>query len=367
MHHFTEAYVVKLVDTLLSGGSASRLVVSSPIIRTFQSGGRIFGFFLFFFTFDFLNCISDMKIVFLDAATMGDVSFEPIEKLGELVCWRTSSREEALERVKDCDVMIVNKIKVDKELIDAAGSLKLICEAATGVNNIDLGYAALKGIPVRNAVGYSTGSVVQTTFMIILSLVGKIRHFDDFVKTGEYSKNEIFTDAGKMFFELSGKNIGIIGMGNIGRRVAVVAEAFGMNVSYFSTSGTSHCKDYPSVSLETLMKESDIISVHAPYNERTAGLIGERELTMMKRTAYIVNLGRGGIVDEAALAAAVDSDMIAGAGLDVFVKEPLPSDNPLMKVRNKEKLVLTPHIGWASLEARKRLVDITADNIRKGF
>ncbi len=195
----------------------------------------------------------------------------------------------------------------------------------------------------------------------------KCQLYHDFVKTGEYSKNEIFTDAGKMFFELSGKNIGIIGMGNIGRRVAVVAEAFGMNVSYFSTSGTSHCKDYPSVSLETLMKESDIISVHAPYNERTAGLIGERELAMMKRTAYIVNLGRGGIVDEAALAAAVDSDMIAGAGLDVFVKEPLPSDNPLMKVCKKEKLVLTPHIGWASLEARKRLVDITADNIRKGF
>lgn len=304
-----------------------------------------------------------MKIVFLDAATMGDVSFAPISALGELECYQTSSREESLERVKDAEILIINKILVDKELIDAAPSLRLICEAATGVNNIDLEYAASKGIPVRNAVGYSTDSVVQMTFMMILSLVGKCRYFDDFVKSGEYSRSGLFTNVDRMFFELRGKRLGIIGLGNIGGRVAMVGEAFGMAVSYFSTSGTSHSKDYPSVSLDTLMSESDIISIHAPYNQRTAGLIGETELRMMKPSAYIVNMGRGGIVDEAALAKVIDEGRIAGAGVDVFTAEPLPSDNPLMNVRNLDRLILTPHIGWASTEARQRLVQMIAGNI----
>ena len=294
---------------------------------------------------------------------MGDVSFAPISALGELECYQTSSREESLERVKDAEILIINKILVDKELIDAAPSLRLICEAATGVNNIDLEYAASKGIPVRNAVGYSTDSVVQMTFMMILSLVGKCRYFDDFVKSGEYSRSGLFTNVDRMFFELRGKRLGIIGLGNIGGRVAMVGEAFGMAVSYFSTSGTSHSKDYPSVSLDTLMSESDIISIHAPYNQRTAGLIGETELRMMKPSAYIVNMGRGGIVDEAALAKAIDEGRIAGAGVDVFTAEPLPSDNPLMNVRNLDRLILTPHIGWASTEARQRLVQMIAGNI----
>lgn len=308
-----------------------------------------------------------MKIVFLDAATMGDVSFYPISALGELECFQTSDREEALQRVKDAEVLIINKIKVDKELVDAAPKLRLICEAATGVNNIDLEYAASKGIPVRNAVGYSTDSVVQMTFMMILSLVGRCRYFDDFVKSGEYSRSGLFTDVSKMFFELRGKRLGIIGLGNIGGNVAKVGEAFGMNVSYFSTSGTSHSKDYPSVDLDTLMSSSDIISIHAPYNERTAGLVGAEQLRKMKSTAYIVNMGRGGIIDEAALAEAIDGGWIAGAGVDVFTAEPLPADNPLLNVRNRDRLILTPHIGWASIEARERLVAMIADNIAAGY
>ena len=308
-----------------------------------------------------------MKIVFLDAATMGDVSFSPISALGELECFQTSDREEALQRVKDAEVLIINKIKVDKELVDAAPKLRLICEAATGVNNIDLEYAASKGIPVRNAVGYSTDSVVQMTFMMILSLVGRCRYFDDFVKSGEYSRSGLFTDVSTMFFELRGKRLGIIGLGNIGGNVAKVGEAFGMNVSYFSTSGTSHSKDYPSVDLDTLMSSSDIISIHAPYNERTAGLVGAEQLRKMKSTAYIVNMGRGGIIDEAALAEAIDGGWIAGAGVDVFTAEPLPADNPLLKVRNRDRLILTPHIGWASIEARERLVAMIADNIAAGY
>lgn len=309
-----------------------------------------------------------MKIVFLDAATMGgDISFSPVQKLGQLVCYETSTPEEALERVKECEVLIINKVKVTPELIDAAPSLRLICEAATGVNNIDLDYAASKGIPVKNVAGYSTDSVVQTTFMHILALVGRSAYFDSTVKSGRYSRSGIFTDVTVPYMELAGKKIGIIGMGNIGSKVARVAEAFGMQVSYFSTSGTSHCKEYPSLPLRQLMSESDIVSIHAPYNERTAGLVGAEQLGWMKPSAVIVNMGRGGIVDEAALADAIDSGKIAGAALDVFSTEPLPEENPLLKVKHPERLVLSPHIAWASVEARERLVSMIADNIASEF
>lgn len=305
-----------------------------------------------------------MKIVFLDAATMGDVSFAPIEQLGELVCYDRSTPEEALERVGDCEVMIINKVKVTPELIDAAPKLRLICEAATGVNNIDLAYAAQKGIPVSNAVGYSTDSVVQATFMHILSLVGNAPYFDKVVKSGDYSASGLFTDVSVNWWELAGKTIGIIGLGNIGSRVAKVAEAFGMKVCYYSTSGTSHCKDYPSLPLDELMTTSDVISIHAPLNERTDGLIGESELQLMKKSAFIVNMGRGGIVNEAALAKAIDEEIIAGAALDVFVTEPLPQDNPLLHTRHPERLRLAPHVAWASAQARTRLTAIIAENIR---
>lgn len=305
-----------------------------------------------------------MKIVFLDAATMGDVSFEPIAKLGELVCYDKSDADEALERVGDCDVLIINKVKVTSQLIDAAKNLKLICEAATGVNNIDLEYAALKGIPVRNAVGYSTDSVVQATFMHILSLVGKAPYFDNRVKSGKYSQSGMFTDVSVNWWELRGKNIGIVGLGNIGSRVAKVAEAFGMNVCYYSTSGTSHSQEYPSVPLEQLLRESDVVSIHAPLNERTLGLIGEKELRMMKPTAYLINMGRGGIVVEKALAEAVDAGVIAGAGLDVFEVEPIPENNPFLNMEHPERMSLAPHVAWASVEARERLVGMIAENIR---
>ena len=308
-----------------------------------------------------------MKMTFLDAATLGDVSFAPIERLGELVCWPVSTPAEALERVADCDVLIVNKVKVTSGLIDAAPRLRLICEAATGVNNIDLDYAASKGIPVRNVAGYSTESVVQSTFMHILSLVGKLPYYDWKVKSGRYSWSGLFTDVSMPFFELSGKTMGIVGMGTIGHRVAEVARAFGMDVIYYSTSGTSHCTDYPSVSLERLMSDSDVVSVHAPLNEKTSGLIGEKELSLMKPHALIVNMGRGGIVDEAALARAVDEGVIAGAGMDVYTAEPMNVRNPLSLARHQERLSLTPHTAWASVEARRRLVDMIADNISKGW
>ena len=283
------------------------------------------------------------------------------------MCYDSSTPGQAIERVADCEVLIINKVLVTQELIDAAPMLKLICESATGVNNIDLKYAASKGIPVRNAVGYSTSSVVQATFMQILSLMGQGPYYDDCVKSGRYSAMEMFTDPSVSWTELEGKRIGIIGMGNIGSRVARVAQAFGMEVCYYSTSGTGHCKDYPCLSLEELMRTSDVVSIHAPLNERTAGLIGTAELAWMRPSALLVNMGRGGIVDEAALAEAINDGTIAGAALDVFVKEPVPADNPLLHVKHPERLRLAPHAAWASVEARQRLVQQIADNIGTGF
>ena len=308
-----------------------------------------------------------MKIVFLDAATMGDADFAPVEKLGTLVKYDNSTPQEARERVSDCDVLIINKIQVNKELIDAASSLKLICEAATGVNNIDLDYAASKSIPVKNAIGYSTDSVVQTTFMHILSLIGQAPYFDDCVKSGKYSSSGMFTDVTVNWTELSGKTFGVIGMGNIGRKVASVAEAFGMKVVYFPTSGTSHCKDYPSLPLDEFLSVCDIISIHAPLNQRTMGLIGEKELQKTKQKSVLVNMGRGGIVDEAALAKALDDGHLLGAALDVFCQEPLPADSPLLSLKNPQRLRLSPHIAWASSQARERLVGQIAANISETF
>ena len=308
-----------------------------------------------------------MKIVFLDAATMGDVSFAPFERLGEFVRYESSTPEEARERVKDVDVLLINKVLVDKNLIDSAQHLKLICIAATGVNNIDVEYASAKGIPVRNAVGYSTDSVVQSTYMHILSLVGGGRYFDDSVKSGAYSRSGMFTDPNWNWWELAGKTIGIIGMGNIGRKVASIAEAFGMNVCYFSTSGTGHCTDYPCLPLNELLAKSDIVSIHAPLNSRTEALIGWEELKMMKPSAYLINMGRGAIVVEEDLAKAVDEEVIAGAGMDVFITEPIPENHPYLKMQHPERMSLAPHVAWASIEARQRLIGMMAENIAKGW
>jgi len=308
-----------------------------------------------------------MKIVFLDAATMGDVSFEPFERLGEFVSYPMSTPEQARERVADADVLMINKVLVNKELIDAAPDLKLVCVAATGVNNIDVDYAASKGIPVRNVAGYSTDSVAQSTFMHILSLAGGAPYFDESVKSGSYSRSGMFTDPNWNWTELAGKTIGIIGMGNIGRKVAAIAQAFGMDVCYYSTSGTAHCKEYPCLSLDELLKVSDVVSVHAPLNERTLNLLGAKEFAMMKPTAYVVNAGRGAIIVEKDLADAVDNGVIAGAGIDVFVQEPIPEDHPYLKMRHPERMRLAPHVAWASVEARKRLVAMMTGNVRKGW
>ena len=308
-----------------------------------------------------------IKMVFLDSATMGDASLEEIASLGDLKVFPSSTREQSFDRVKDCEVLLVNKVLVDKELMDNAPRLRLVCVFATGLNNVDLDEAARRGVPVRNVAGYSTDSVVQTTFMHILSLMGDALYYDRTVKDGTYSRSGIFTDASRSFQEIAGKTLGIIGMGTIGTKVAALARAFGMDVVYYSTSGTSHNTDYPSLSLEELLSCSDVVSIHAPLNDSTRGLLGARELSLMKPSAFLVNAGRGGIVDESALACAIDSGTISGAALDVFEKEPLPGDSPLLKVRHPDRLRFTPHTAWASKEAKARLVHLVAENIRRGW
>lgn len=308
-----------------------------------------------------------MKIVFLDASTLGDSSLERIGSLGELVTYPVSTRAEAIERVSDCEVLIVNKIVVDAGLMDAAPKLRLICEAATGVNNIDLAAAESRGVKVRNVPAYSTDSVAQSTFMHLLSLMGRAPYFDAFVKDGRYSRCGMFTDVSRPYTEIAGKTLGIIGMGAIGTKVAAIATAFGMRVVYYSTSGTSHNTDYPSVGLDNLLAVSDAASVHAPLNARTRNLISGAELRKMKPEAFVLNLGRGGVVDEAALAEAVDAGVIAGAAVDVFVTEPLPEDHPFMHLKHPERFRFSPHTAWASREAIDRLIGVIADNIRLGF
>ncbi len=306
-----------------------------------------------------------MKIVILDAKTLGDdIQLGIFEQFGDLEIYPTTEPSQLFERIQYADIIITNKVVIDKEAINSARNLKLICVAATGYNNVDVYYAKEKGIAVTNVAGYSTESVVQTTFGMLFYLLMHLRYYDDYVKSGEYAMSDIFTHLGRPFWEIHGKRWGIIGLGTIGRRVAQVAESFGCDVIYYSTSGIEREEKYPKYPLDELLKTSDIVSIHAPLNEKTKNLITIRELGMMKKHALLLNLGRGGIVNEKDLAIALDSDLIGGAGLDVLEKEPIDPDNPLLKIKNKEKLLITPHIAWTSIEARKRLVNEIVENIR---
>lgn len=305
-----------------------------------------------------------MKIVLLDTATMGsDMEFSCIERLGECVKYENTLSGEVSERIKDADVVVINKVQLGREVLKEARELKLICVFAIGYNNVDVEYCRENNIRVRNVPGYCVESVCQHTFALLFMLMENMRYYDDFVKDGSYSKSGVANHLGKPFFEIAGKKWGIIGMGAIGRAVADCAAAFGAEVCYSSISGVVRKEKYENVDLITLLTECDIISVHAPLNEKTMHLIGEKELKMMKKSAYIVNVGRGAVIDEKALAEAIDEGIIGGAALDVFTTEPPEADSPIMNVKNKERIVYTPHTAWSSVEARKRCISMTADNI----
>lgn len=310
-----------------------------------------------------------MKIVFLDAVTLGsDISLDGLKEFGEVTMYETTAQEKVNERIAGFDVVITNKVQIRKEHIDASSALKLICVAATGVNNVDVAYAESKGIPVKNVAGYSTESVTQVTFMLMLNLVGHGIYFDNYVKSGDYSRSGVFTDVSNPFFELKGKKLGIIGMGTIGQRVAQIAKVFGMEIAYYSTSGTSHCTEYPSLSIEELLAQSDVVSIHAPMNERTNNLLTYSMLSKMKTSAYLINIGRGGIVNEADLVRALNDGLLAGAGIDVFEKEPFSLEHPyIASLVDSSKLILAPHIGWTSREARVLLMEKLCDNIKKEY
>ena len=305
-----------------------------------------------------------MKILILDAATFGeDIDISKFNELGEVTVYAKSTKKEALERLEavNPDAVITNKVVIGNDEMQAAPNLKIILEAATGYNNIEC--ARTLRIKVANVAGYSTMSVVQHTFALFFYLYEKMRYYDDYVKSGEYSKSTIFTNFSNVFGELAGKTWGIVGLGHIGSRVADAARAFGCKVVYYSASGNTYDTEYEKVDLDTLLKESDIISIHAPLNQYTKDLFNYENLKKMKKSAYLINVGRGPIVNDADLAKALNEGEIAGAGLDVLTTEPMPADNPLLAIKDSNKLVITPHNAWATYEARVRLLDEIYNNL----
>lgn len=307
-----------------------------------------------------------MKIVFLDAKSIGeDIDLSGYDQLGEVVRYPYSTPEEARERTRDADVIILNKTEINEQSIGEADKLKLVCVTATGTNNLDKAYLAERGIEWRNVAGYSTESVAQHTFALLFYLLEKLRYYDDYVKNENYVNDSMFTHFDHRFNELSGKTWGIIGLGNIGRRVADIAKCFGCRVIYFSTSGKNNQKGYNRVSFDKLLEQSDIVSVHAPLTDDTLGLMNREAFARMKPSAVFLNLGRGPIVDEAALTEALNTGMIAAAGLDVLSQEPMSEDNPLRSIKDSERLIITPHIAWASIEARTRLMEIILEQIKE--
>jgi glycerate dehydrogenase len=305
-----------------------------------------------------------VKMVFLDISTVGsDVDLSQFNKLGEVIKYVDSTTEEALIRTKDADVVITNKVKINEASIGNAMNLKLICVTATGTDNLDKEYLDSRGIGWRNVADYSTNSVAQHTFSMLFYLLTKARYYDDYVKDELYVKSKSFTHLNEKFTELNGKTWGIIGLGAIGRKVADIAKAFGCRVVYYSTSGANRNPDYEQVDFKQLLTHSDIISIHAPLTDKTLNLIDQAALAKMKQTAILLNVGRGPIIKEQDLADALNSDEIAAAGLDVLTVEPMRVDNPLRLIKDSRKLYITPHIAWASGEARTRLMALVHENI----
>lgn len=309
-----------------------------------------------------------MKIVFLDAKTIGeDIDLSGFDALGEVVKYGFSTEQEARERSKDADVLILNKVQVNEQTIGEADHLKLVCVTATGTNNLDKEYLDKRGITWRNVAGYSTESVAQHTFAMLFYLLEKLPYYDNYVKSEKYVNDVSFTHFAKAFHELSGMTYGIIGLGNIGRRVADIAKAFGCRVIYYSTSGRNSQPGYERVSFDELLEQSDIVSIHAPLDENTLGLMNKEAFAKMKKSAILLNVGRGPIINEADLAEALNNKTIAAAGLDVLSVEPMQEDNPLRGIKDSERLLITPHIAWAGVEARNRLMGIILGQLKEFF
>lgn len=304
------------------------------------------------------------KIVFLDEYSLGGADLTALRALGEYTGYETTPPDKVIERCRDAEVVITNKVVLDRAAIGQLPRLRLICVAATGTNNIDLTAAAERGIPVKNAVGYSTHAVTEATIGAAIALRRQTAYYDRYTKE-RYAGADRQFHFGPTTRQLHGSHWGIVGLGNIGRNVAKVAGALGCEVAYVSTSGVVREEPYPCMPLDELLAWADVVSIHCPLTERTSGLIAARELARMKPSALLINVARGGIVDEAALAAALDAGALAGAALDVFVHEPLEVGNPLLAVREPDRLLLSPHNAWSPVEAVESLVECIARNIRE--
>ncbi len=304
-----------------------------------------------------------MNIVILDKRTLGDdIDLSCFNKFGQVKMYDVTPKELTLKRVENADIVITNKVVIDRDIMDSS-SIKLICVAATGMNNIDLDYAKKSGIEVKNVAGYSTPSVVQTTFSLALYLIGKLRYLDEYTKSENgWVKSSIFTNLQEPYFDIAGKTWGIIGLGDIGKEVAKVANSFGAQIQYYSTSGKNSSSNYKRVDLNKLLKTSDIISIHAPLNEHTKNLINRDNLKLLKDNSLLLNLGRGGIIDEKDLSIYIDESNIL-VGLDVLEIEPMDKNSPFRSVKAKDRLFITPHIAWASVESRIKLVSGICKNI----
>jgi glycerate dehydrogenase len=305
-----------------------------------------------------------MKIVFLDEYSVAGRDMSSVARFGNYVGYNMTRPEEVIERCAGAEIVIANKVVLSAEIMRALPCLKLICVAATGMNNVDLVAAAELGIEVRNAIGYSTYSVAETTLCSALALLREVVYYDEYFHSGRYAKSDRPFNFDRPTSQIRGKKWGIIGLGNIGREVARLASAFGCEVSYTSTSGVARKEEYPALPLEDLLTESDIVSIHAPLNAKTLNLIDKRELSLMKPSAILINVARGGIVNEEALAAALDGGVIRGAALDVFSTEPL-TDSPLYRIKERHKLLASPHNAWSSDDAIDRLIGCIAKNIEE--
>lgn len=307
-----------------------------------------------------------MKIVFLDRKTIGeDIDLSGFERFGEVVIYDYSAPEEVPARVEDADVIILNKVLINEATIGTAKQLKLVCVTATGTNNLDKDYLASRGIEWRNVAGYSTEAVAQHTFSLAFYLLEHLSYYDEYVKSEKYVNDRMFTHFEKHFHEISGKTWGIIGLGAIGSRVAEIAKLFGANVIYYSTSGRNHSDIYKEVDFDTLLSTSDVVSIHAPLDENTMHLIDKAALSKMKKNAILINVGRGPIIVEKDLADALECGQIAAAGLDVLDVEPMSPENPLVRIKDSTKLLITPHIAWAAVEARQRLMKIIEGQVEE--
>ena len=305
-----------------------------------------------------------MKITFLDAGSLGPgLDLNQFSQWGKVVLWDNTSGQETIARLKDTRVAVANRVEFDEAVFMACPGLRLVLVTATGYNNVDIDAARRHEVAVCNVVGYSTESVVQHTLALLLALMEQTAWLDQYAKT-RWAGSASFEQFGRPFHEIAGRTWGIIGLGHIGRRVTELARAFGALPSYFSPSGADRPADLPRIDLESLLGTSDIVTIHSPLNNHTRGLIGTRELGWMKPSAYLVNVGRGGIVDEAALAAALDHGVLAGAALDVTLPEPPLPSNPLLTLAHPERLVLSPHVAWASIESRHRCLDEVKLNLQ---